>query len=90
MITFADVDPHVPTLKSMKDRNDHLGILLVLAELLEDSTLVLSLRSFVKLAAPEGITKELQPLRDLLYRVTMEQARARMSADAFRAVYMAT
>ncbi len=90
MIKLVDVQPHVPTLRAMKDHNDHLGILLVLAELLEDSTLLLSLRTLVKLAQPEGITKDLRPLSELLYRVTMEQARAKMTADAFHAVYMAT
>jgi len=89
MLRLDNIAPILPVLQTMKAGNNHLGILRGIADVLEDADLSRSIQILEKLAQ-HGITKDLRPLRDLLYRVTMDQARAKMTADAFHAVWMAS
>lgn len=87
MLVYQDVSGLTITLQEKRANNDHIGSLLEIAAHLEDEVLVESLSLLKKLVSCEGVTRELRPLRDLLERTTLDSARARMSADAFRAVY---
>ena len=87
MINLATVQPHIATLKNMTEVNNHIGALRLIASILEDSRLENALAGLASLAAPQGISGHLRPIRYYLERATMDQACARMTPAAFDAVY---
>ena len=89
MFNLATVSPHLTTIKTMTAANDHDGARQLIANLMEDHTLGGALATLAVLSGPGMPNLNLRALRELLYRATMDRARACMTADAFHAVYMA-
>lgn len=90
MITLSQVAPKIQAIKAMTEANNHIGAWQLIATLMGNVMLARALGALAVLNGPDMPPLDLRPLRETLYRVTMEQARACMTPAAFEAVYKAT